>query len=107
MSPKVRKSRAARNDLLEIFIHLAHFSARTARRFLKAMQRACDLLVLFPQLGGLWESPNLSLSDVRVWPVRGFKRYLIFYRPLDDGIEILRVLHASRDFHRIFNPGMP
>ena len=26
------------------------------------------------------------------------KRYIIVYRPLDDGIEVMRVLDGSRDF---------
>jgi toxin ParE1/3/4 len=29
-------------------------------------------------------------------------RYLVFYRPIEDGIEIVRVLHASRDIDNIF-----
>ena len=32
-----------------------------------------------------------------MWQVRGFEKHLIFYRPIKDGIEIIRVLHASRD----------
>jgi toxin ParE1/3/4 len=27
----------------------------------------------------------------------GFKRFLIFYRVTDDGVDILRVLHGARD----------
>jgi toxin ParE1/3/4 len=29
-----------------------------------------------------------------------FGRYVIFYRPLDDGIEVVRVLHGARDIRR-------
>jgi plasmid stabilization system protein ParE len=28
---------------------------------------------------------------------RRFEKHLIFYRPMKDGIEVIRVLHASRD----------
>ncbi len=38
-----------------------------------------------------------GLKGLRMWPVRGFERHLIFYRPIEDGIEVIRVLHASRD----------
>ena len=34
---------------------------------------------------------------LRRWRVRGFENFLIFYRPIDDGIEVLRVLHGQRD----------
>jgi toxin ParE1/3/4 len=30
--------------------------------------------------------------------------YLIFYFPLEDGIDIVRVLHGSRDVDAIFHP---
>lgn len=39
---------------------------------------------------------------IRQWRLPGFENYLIFYRPLDDGVEILRVLHGARDIQRIF-----
>ena len=39
---------------------------------------------------------------MRVWPVKGFDKYRIYYRPLGDRIEILRILHAARDIDAIF-----
>jgi toxin ParE1/3/4 len=39
---------------------------------------------------------------VRVWPIKGFDKYRIYYRPLGDRIEILRILHAARDIDAIF-----
>jgi plasmid stabilization system protein ParE len=35
--------------------------------------------------------------------VKGFRRYLIFYHPFKDGIEIIRVLAAERDLKSIFH----
>lgn len=32
-----------------------------------------------------------------------YANYLIFYRPIDDGIEIVRVLHGSRDLPSQFD----
>lgn len=37
-----------------------------------------------------------------VWQVRGFENYVIFYRPIEHGIEIVRVLHAARDIAAVF-----
>jgi len=39
------------------------------------------------------------LINLRSFAVRN---YLIFYQPSEGGIEILRVLHSSRDIERIF-----
>jgi toxin ParE1/3/4 len=37
------------------------------------------------------------LTGLRVFPVRGFPKHLIFYRQVADGIELVRVLHGARD----------
>ena len=42
-------------------------------------------------------APFGRLKGLRMWQVRGFEKHLIFYRPIKDGIEVIRVLHASRD----------
>jgi toxin ParE1/3/4 len=31
-------------------------------------------------------------------------RYVVFYLPLDDGIDVVRVLHGARDIETVFNP---
>jgi len=33
-----------------------------------------------------------------------FGRYIIVYVPLDEGIDVVRVLHGSRDIDAVFNP---
>jgi plasmid stabilization system protein ParE len=30
-----------------------------------------------------------------------FRNYLVFYRPIRDGIEVLTVLHGARDLHAV------
>jgi len=45
---------------------------------------------------------NPEFTGVRMWRVKGFRRYLIFYRPIEDGIEIVRVIHSSRDIAALF-----
>jgi toxin ParE1/3/4 len=39
---------------------------------------------------------------MRVWRVEGFERYLIFYRPVATGVEVVRVLHAASDIPTLF-----
>ena len=43
----------------------------------------------------------LGLRGVRVWQVRGFENYLVFYQPTQRGIEVIRLLHAARDIEGI------
>ena len=42
-------------------------------------------------------SDNPALQDIRVWPIRGFKNHLIFYRVQRSRLEIVRVLYAAQD----------
>jgi toxin ParE1/3/4 len=49
-------------------------------------------------VGRAWESPDPRLAGVRVYPLpRRFRNYLVFYRPIAGGIEVLTVLHGARD----------
>ena len=48
-------------------------------------------------LGERWPSANPRLAGLRSWRIEGFEKHLIFYRPADDGIDIVRVIHAARD----------
>jgi toxin ParE1/3/4 len=54
-----------------------------------------------PEIGTRFERVDAQLADLRIWPVPGFRRHLIFYTPTDDGIRIVRVLHAARDWQEI------
>jgi toxin ParE1/3/4 len=92
----------AETDLDGIYAYLARNSQTVAERFLNAVQLAFENLVLMPELGGRSESRHQALADLRVWPIRGFRKYLIFYRIIPDGIEIRRVLHGARDIESLF-----
>ena len=42
------------------------------------------------------------MKNIRVFRVGGFESMLILYRPLENGIEILRVVHGSRNLRALF-----
>jgi toxin ParE1/3/4 len=54
-------------------------------------------------MGRQRETTNPNLADLRQWPVPGFEKYLIFYRPAEDGIDVVRVLHGARDLDAILD----
>lgn len=86
----------AENDLEEIWWFIAQDSPDNADRFLDRIQETCLALSGFPKLGASREE---LITDLRNHPVGN---YLIFYFPLDDGIDVVRVLHGSRDIERFF-----
>ncbi len=47
-----------------------------------------------------------ELQGMRQFPMSdGFDRTLLFYFPLKDGIDSVRVVHASRDLDRLLSEG--
>jgi toxin ParE1/3/4 len=72
---------------------------------LKVAQDSIECLADMPGIGRAWESPLPHLAGIRVYPMPdGFRNYLIFYRPLDDGIEVLTILHGARDLDAALSP---
>lgn len=90
---------AARADLRETFLYLCQNSVERARNFVSAVEETFEQLVAMPHLGSPRQLTGSELHNLRQWPVKGFQSYLIFYRPFasSNGIEVLRVLHGSRD----------
>ena len=89
---------AAANDLDGLAAYIQKDRPQAAIRFLEAAQETFESLARTPELGGTLELCNPRLSGMRVWQIKGFKSILVFYRPLSGGVEIVRVLHAARDF---------
>ena len=88
--------------------HQADYLAReasldTALRFYDAARTTFEKMAQTPNIGQKRESPNPRLEGLRVWRIEGFERHLIFYRPGDDGIEIVRILHGARDIDSVLD----
>lgn len=67
-------------------------------RFLESTRKTATQLTATPHAGRAWKSEESRHdSAIRVWPVEGFPKMLLFYRPEEFGIAVIRVLHASRD----------
>ncbi len=88
---QIRLTDRARLDLYEIWEHIAEGSPARARRQLDRLDASFETLAAMPGMG---RAQAHRRPDLRSWPVGS---YLVFYRPLEDGIEIARVLHGSLD----------
>ena len=97
--PKVYQRAAARRDLLEHFVYLAeNASLDTAERFLAHAEASFDDLAAQPMMGAPLTLKPTELAGLRKWRVKDFDNFLIFYLPRPDGVSIMRVLHATRDW---------
>ena len=98
----ILKTPQAELDLLDIASYIAEDNFDAAERFLEAAEQTFATVASMPLIGHACEFQSPQAQGLRLWRVRGFERYLIFYRPLDHGIEVVRVLHGSRDIESLF-----
>ena len=97
--PKVYQREAARRDLLEHFVNLAeNASLGTAERFLERAETTFDDLAGQPMMGAPLTLKRPELAGLRKWRVKDFDNHMIFYMPRPDGVSIVRVLYATRDW---------
>ena len=78
---------------------IAKDSPTSSGRFLSEIERAIELLLDRPMIGRRMNFENPGLEGVRLWRVsQRFERYLIFYKPIDGGIELLDLFHSRQDY---------
>jgi toxin ParE1/3/4 len=87
----------AQEDLLEIWQHIAQSSLDNATKWARTINDKCQLLAQMPGIGRFRHDLIINL---RSFPVG---RYVIFYQETAEGIEVVRVLHGSRDLPGVFD----
>jgi toxin ParE1/3/4 len=93
----------ADRDLDDQAFYLAtEANSEIGHRFLLAAHETFGLLAANPKMGWHARLRHPELKALRVFRITGFERILVFYRPHVDGIEILRVVHASRNLSILF-----
>jgi toxin ParE1/3/4 len=102
MSIPVLKMSQASADLIEIADYIAADNPEAAEAFLDAAEAAFGFIASMPSVGQAYRVQSPAAQGMRVWRVEGFERYLILYRDVKERIEIVRVLHTSRDFSSLF-----
>lgn len=112
MSPAYAVRPRADRDLEEQAVYYAtEGSPELGHRFLVAAHETFALLATQPEIG--WHRPlkHPALESLRVFRVSGFERIIILYRPVPGGVDILRVVHGSRDIQALLRreslPGAP
>ena len=95
--PKLIIRPLAEQDLDEIWDYIAVGSSSQAEKVLRHIYAKLGILAHNPYMGRAREELEIGL---RSFPVR---KHVVFYLPLPDGIEVVRVLHGSRDIQDIFH----
>ena len=90
-------------DLIELATYMAEDNMDASDLFLVAAEETFKQLAQMPKMGKRCQFPHPNLIDVRQQAIKGFRRYLIFYRLIDSEVEILRVIHGARDIEDILD----
>lgn len=91
-----RLSSGADRDLHELWAYIARENVRAADRLMEALEERFVLLGEYPGAGR--ERPEFG-QHVRSFPVGN---YIVVYRPISIGVEILRIIRGSRDLDAQF-----
>ncbi|APB34255.1 plasmid stabilization system protein [Gloeomargarita lithophora Alchichica-D10] len=98
MSPVCRFTIPASRDVEAIMDYLAdNHNFDVAERFLGMIDNKCRRLATFPSMG---RKRDELAPNIRSFPIYD---YLIFYREIAAGIEVLRVVSGYRDLQDLFS----
>ena len=102
MKRAIRVRPAAERDIDEQAEYLAvHGDVEMALRFYRAAEETLRLLSERPRIGSGIRFRSRFLPGIRWFPLKGFPKHLVFYLPVEHGIEIIRVLHGARDLESL------
>jgi toxin ParE1/3/4 len=93
---KLSRTSRADQDLVRIWSDIAIYDERAADRAMDLIRRRCEVLLRFPRGGEA--CPQFGI-EVRWYPAGN---YVIFYRPDDEGIQVLRVIDGRRDLNTAY-----
>lgn len=96
--PRVTRRPLAETDILEVWDYIADDNPAAADRWVDQLDAQFRMLATQPMMG---RTRNELAPGVRSFP---FGRYVVFYVALDDGIDVVRVLHGARDIDAVFHP---
>ncbi len=88
--PRLRRTAQAEEDLIDIWAYIARDNHAAADRLLDLLDEKSQALAHNPQMG---RARDDIAAGVRYFPVG---RYLILYRDVGDGVEVVRYVHGMR-----------
>lgn len=95
---RVRLSEQALADLDDIWLYIAQDHISAADRFIDTLHQKCRELAESPGMGRGRDELAVGLRSLPVG------NYVVFYRPMQGGIEVARILSGFRDLEALFGP---
>jgi toxin ParE1/3/4 len=86
----------AEESRIDVWLRVALDSPQAADRLLSRIDEKCRLCATQPEMGTPRPDLGQSVRCLRV------DHYVVIYRPTEDGIVVLLVLHGARDIPTVF-----
>jgi toxin ParE1/3/4 len=84
------------SDLADLWTYIAEDSPERADQFVDQIHETCKTLAESPMIG---RERNELRPGMRCFPIG---RYLIFYRVIEERLQVVRVLSGYRDLDALF-----
>jgi toxin ParE1/3/4 len=88
-------------ELDEIWEFIAKDNPEAATRVIRAAYGTFSVLAENPGLGHPRSFPRKAVRNVRIRTVAGFDKYVVLYRPITNGIEVLHVCNVARNINAL------
>jgi toxin ParE1/3/4 len=88
----------AEYDLDQLARYIARDNIEAALKLYDMAKETFESLLETPLIGALYKSSHSDLKNIRFCSIKGFQRYVVFYKVNGKDIRIIRVLHSARDF---------
>lgn len=94
-------SEKAESDLDELAAYIAQDNIEIATLLYDMAKETYEQLCHNSMIGREYFSKKKKLKGVRFFPIIKFSNYLVFYKVVEDGVLIIRVLHGNRHISKI------
>ena len=98
MAVKILRRIKAIEDAEAIADFIARNSLEAAIRFLENTEATIRYIAESPGISGVFVSDRPELANLRTCRVKGFPNHVIFYIEHPSSVEIVRIMHGSRNF---------
>ena len=102
MTLTIIKRPQAERDIEESFVFIGEKDIDSGLDFLFAVEQTLEFLALHPFVGRVGSFKVEELQNVRLWRVKTYEKHLILYLVSENAIEVMRVIHAARDYTKFF-----
>jgi toxin ParE1/3/4 len=89
-------------DLPEIYAYISKADVAAADRVLDAAEQTFEHLTRHPLSGVVYRAKPVHVAELRMIPVNGFPKYLVFYTVGPNVVRILYVVHSARNLPQLF-----